>query len=98
MRPATRMYHPRTADLIVGRVPVSLQNAFELSQKALRSIASTAQAEVEQHTSTRLNVLPQIRLVVLSPSLACLHIDRGFMRLNVSSANQLSPHRGDHRN
>src|ERR1019366_1184974 len=95
MRPTSGMYHSRTADLIVGRVPVSLQNAFELSQKALRSIASTAQAEVEHHRSSRATVLPQIRLVVLSPALACLHIDRGFIRLNVTSANQLSPHRGD---
>ena len=35
--------------------------------------------------------------MVLSSALACLHIDWGFIGLNVSSANQLSPHRGDHR-
>ena len=35
--------------------------------------------------------------MILSPALACLHIDRGFIRLNVSSGDQLSPHRGDHR-
>src|ERR1017187_6474022 len=97
MRPTSGMYHSRTADLIVGRVPVSLQNAFELSQKALRSIASTAQAEVEHHRSSGATVLPQIRLVVLTSALACLHIDRGFIRLNVTSADQFSPHCRDHR-
>jgi hypothetical protein len=36
-------------------------------------------------------------LVVLTSALACLHIDRGFIRLNVTSADQFSPHRRDHR-
>jgi hypothetical protein len=31
MSPTRRMYHSRPADLIVGRITVSLQNAFELS-------------------------------------------------------------------
>jgi hypothetical protein len=35
--------------------------------------------------------------VVLSSALACLHINRGFIRLYVISTNQLSPHGGDHR-
>src|SRR6266436_3043416 len=34
--------------------------------------------------------------MVLFPALACLHIDRSFVRLNVRSANQLAPHGGDH--
>ena len=42
-------------------------------------------------------VLPEIRLVILSPALACLHIDRGFICLKVTAVDQLSPHRGDHR-
>src|SRR5260370_38868267 len=36
--------------------------------------------------------------MILSSALAHLHIDRGFIRLYVSSADQLSPHRSDHRN
>ena len=35
--------------------------------------------------------------MILSSALVHLHIDRGFVRLNVTSANQFSPHRGDHR-
>jgi hypothetical protein len=37
----SRMHHSRPADLIVGRVTISLQNAFELPQEPLRVIAST---------------------------------------------------------
>jgi hypothetical protein len=36
-------------------------------------------------------------LVILSSALACLHIDWGFISLNVTAADQLSPHRRDHR-
>src|SRR5208337_2992137 len=96
MRPTRGMYHSRPADLIVGRVAVSLQNAFELSQEPLRSVPSTPQTEVEHHGCSGATVLPEIRLVILSPAFACLHIDRRFIRLDVSSANQLAPHSSDH--
>ena len=35
--------------------------------------------------------------MILPPALVHLQVDRGFVRLNVTSANQFSPHRGDHR-
>src|SRR6266567_3506964 len=97
MSPTSGMYHFRPADLIVGRITVSLQNAFELSQEPLRPIASTTQAKVEHHGSSGPTVLPEICWVILSSALARLHIDWGFVRLNVTSANQLSPHSRDHR-
>src|ERR1035438_10078085 len=97
MRPTSGMYHSRPTDLVISRVSGSLQNAFELSQKPLRSIASTTQAEIENHASSGPTVLPEVSLVILSSALACLHIDRVFVRLYVSSANQLSTHRSDHR-
>jgi hypothetical protein len=46
------MYHSRTADLVISRVSVSLQNAFKLSQEPFRSIPSTTQAKVEHHGSS----------------------------------------------
>jgi hypothetical protein len=52
-RPARSMHHPRPADLIVGRIAVGLQNAFELSQKLLWSVAPAAQTEIKQHSSSR---------------------------------------------
>jgi hypothetical protein len=60
------MYHFRPADLIVGRVSVSLQNAFELSKKLLWAIASTTETEVKYHGSSWPTVLPEVCLVVLS--------------------------------
>jgi len=80
-----------------SRVPIGLENAFELSQEPLRSIPSTTQAEIEHHTPSGSAVLPQVGLVILSSALAHLHIHRGFIGLYVSSADQLSSHRGDHR-
>src|SRR5437660_11654327 len=97
MRPTSGMYHSRPTDLVIRCIAVGLENAFELSQEPLRPIASATQAEVEHCGSSGATVLPQIRLVILSPAFACLHIDWGFIGLYVSSANQLSPHRGDHR-
>src|SRR6266496_5638141 len=97
MSPTSGVYHSRPTDLVISRVSVSLENTFELSQEPLRSVASTTQAEVEDHRSSGATVLPEIRLVVLSPALACLYIDWGFIRLNVTRAQQLSPHCRDHR-
>ena len=96
MGPTSGVYHVRPTDLIVGRISVGLENAFELSQEPLRPIASATQAEVEHRGSSGATVLPQIGLVILSPAFVCLHIDWGFVGLYVSSANQLLPHRGDH--
>src|ERR1035438_3215852 len=98
MSPTGGMYHFRPADLIVGRVSVSLQNAFELSKKLLWAIASPTETEVKHHGSSWPTVLPEVCWVVLSEPLVCLHINRGFIGLYVSSANQLPPHGGDHRN
>src|ERR1017187_8659443 len=97
MSPTSGMYHSRPTDLVIRCIAVGLENAFELSQEPLRPIASATQAEIEHHTSSGATVLPEVRLVVLSSALACLHIDWGFISLNVTSTNQLSPHGGDHR-
>jgi len=91
------MYHSRPTDLIVSGVSIGLQNALELPQEPLRSVPSTTQTEVEHHGSSRVTVLPEVRLVVLTAALACLHIDWSFIRLNVISADQLSPHCRDYR-
>src|ERR1017187_2744042 len=97
MRPTRGMYHSRTTDLVIRRIAVGLQNAFELSQEPPRSISSTPQAEIENHASSGATVLPKVRMVVLTSALACLHIDWRFVGLNVSSADQFSPHCRHHR-
>jgi hypothetical protein len=43
---------------------VGLENAFELSQEPLRPIASTGQAEIEDHRFSGAIVLPEPRLWV----------------------------------
>ena len=45
-----------------------------------------------------MTVLPEVRLVVLTSALACLHIHWGFIRLNVISADQFSSHSRAYRN
>src|ERR1700757_4109490 len=97
MRPTSGMYHSRPTYLVIRRLAVGLENAFELSQEPLRSIASATQREIEHHASSGATVLPEERLVILTSALACLHIDWGFIRLNVTSADQFSPHCRDHR-
>src|SRR6202030_2823256 len=97
MSPTSGVYHSCPANLVISRVSIRLENAFELSQEPLRPIASATQAEVEHHSSSGSTILPKVRLVILSPALMCLHIDWGFVRLNIASANQLSAHRRDHR-
>src|SRR5713226_6776686 len=97
MSPTSGMHHSRPTDLVISGVSIGLENAFELSQEPLRSIPFTTQAEVEHHGSSGATVLPKVRLVILSLALARLHIDWGFVGLNVTSANQLSPHCRDHR-
>src|SRR5664279_5384274 len=86
MSPTSGMYHSRPTDLVIRCIAVGLENAFELSQEPLRPIASATQAEIEHHGSSGATVLPEIRLVILSSALACLHIDWGFIRLNVATA------------
>src|SRR5271154_7598778 len=98
MRPPSGMYHSRPTDLVIRCIAVGLEKAFELSREPLRPIASATQAEIEHRASSGATVLPEVRFVVLTSALACLHIDRGFIGLNVSSRDQLSPHRRDHRN
>src|SRR5271166_6688157 len=97
MGPTSGMYHSLPTDLVIRCIAVGLENSFELSQEPLRPIASTTHAEIKHHASSGATVLPEVRLVVLTSALACLHINRGFIRLNVTSTNQLSPHGGDHR-
>src|SRR5258708_17659968 len=92
MRPTSGMHHSRPTDLVIRCIAVGLENAFELSQEPLRPIAPTAQAEIEHRAPSGATVLPEVRLVVLTSALACLHIDWGFIRLNVTSADQFSPH------
>jgi hypothetical protein len=82
MRPAPRMHHLRSFDLIVGRITLRSQKTFELSQKLLRSIASSAQTEVEHSRFSRSAVLPEVCSMIFTSALVHLHIYRGFIGLD----------------
>src|ERR1035437_368630 len=58
VRPAAGMHHLRPAHAIVSAIAVGLQNAFELSQEFLWSVAPPPQAELEHHAASRSAVLP----------------------------------------
>jgi hypothetical protein len=77
------MHHSWPTDLILSGVSVGLENAFELTKKLPRPITSTTEAEVERQGSSWATILPEIGLVVLPTALVHLHINRGFIRLNV---------------
>ena len=86
MRPAARVNHLWSPDLIVSGIPVRLQKTFELSQKLFRSISSSSQTEVEHHRCSRWAVLPEIGLMILPAAFMHLHVDRSFISLNVGTA------------
>jgi hypothetical protein len=50
MRPTSRIYHSRPADLVIGCIAVGLENAFELSQEPLRPVAEQEQAPAQRVT------------------------------------------------
>src|ERR1039458_2803815 len=86
MRPASGMHDLRPAHVIVSAIAVGLQNAFELPQEFLRSVAPPPQTEVEHYAASWPAVLPQIRLMVLPPPIVHLYVYRRFIGLNVTAA------------
>jgi hypothetical protein len=67
-------------------VTVGLQNAFEIFQETHGPFAPAPHAELEDGCSARGSVLPQIAGVVPRPAIACLHIHRRLIGLDVSAA------------
>jgi hypothetical protein len=74
------MYHSRPTDLVIRRIAVGLQNAFELSQKPLRPIASTAQAEIEHRASSGATILPEVAVTRWSITLKLRRFKTGSTR------------------
>ena len=70
------MYHTRSPDFVVGGVAVGLQQPMKVLQKVFRSGTISAQTKVEHRFSSRSPVLPQIRLMILPPTIMHLHLDQ----------------------
>src|ERR1035437_5002303 len=91
------MHHLLSADAVIGRIAVGLQNALKVTQKAGRSLATASHAELEDRRTSRRSVLPQIGLMICAPAIVSLRIDWSFIRLDVASRKQLTLHRSNHR-
>jgi hypothetical protein len=85
VRPAGSMHNACSADMVVHGVAIGLQNAFELFEKLLGTLTAAAHAEVEDHRPSGRSILPQIRLMMFTTAVVCLHIDRSFIGLDVGS-------------
>src|SRR5260370_31840892 len=81
VRPAPSMHHSPSPNLVIGLVGISLQNAMKVFQKLFGAGTISPQAEVEYRPSSWSSVLPQKRLMVLTPSIVHLHIDGRPLRL-----------------
>jgi hypothetical protein len=92
VRPTGGVHHLRSADTIVSRIGLSLQNACEVFQETHGPFAPAPYAELEDGCSARSSVLPQIAGVVPRPAIACLHIHRRLIGLDLSAADSLAAH------
>src|SRR5450631_3046159 len=62
-----------------------------------RTFTPAAHAKIEDRRSARCAVLPQITLMILAAAVMHLHIDGRLIGLDVTSGEQLAPHRSHHR-
>src|SRR6267143_2326473 len=85
VRPASRMHHSPSPDLVIGLVGIGLQNAMKVFQKLFWSGTISPQAEVEYRPSSWSSILPQKRLMILTPSIVHLHIDWRLIGLQVAA-------------
>jgi len=86
MRPARSVNEPWATDMIVSAVTVALQEAFEVAQEPLRSFPLPAQPEVKDHRSDRMAVLPEVSLVIFSPTIVHLDSHGRFIGLDIRAA------------
>src|ERR1700716_4200351 len=85
VRPAPSMHHSPSPDLVIGLVGIGLQNAMKVFQKLFGPGTISPQAKVEYRPSSWSSVLPQKRLMILTPSIVHLHIDGRLIGLQVAA-------------
>ena len=91
------MHHLRTTHAIVGCVSICLEKSLEVAEEVQWALAFAAHAEIKNRHAPRLPVLPEISLMVCAAAVVRLHVDRGFIRLDVVAGKQLALHRFGHR-
>src|ERR1700722_10938910 len=94
MRPARSMHEPFATDMIVSAVTVGLQDACKVAQELFGTFSLPTHSQVEDHRSARPAVLPEVSLMIFSPTIVHLHSNGRFIGLNVGAAQQLLAHRG----
>src|SRR3954470_17719480 len=90
VRPTAGVYDLGSAHLFISSVAITLQDAFELSQKLLGAVASTPEPKIEHYIAARLAVLPQVGLMVFASTVMHLHAHRRFICLDIRAADQLT--------
>src|SRR3954466_3899550 len=84
------MHNLGSAYLFISGVAITLQDAFELSQKSLRAVASTPEPKIEHYVAAGPAVLPQVGLMVFASSGVHLHAHWGFICLDIRAADQFT--------
>jgi hypothetical protein len=82
-----------SADMIVGPVTVTLEDALEVTQESFGPFSFTTHSKVEDHRSGRLAVLPKVGLMVFSSAIVHLDIYRSLVCLNTVALEEFLAHR-----
>src|SRR5947209_16391782 len=90
VRPTAGMHDLGSAHLFMSGVAITLQDAFELSQKSLGTVTSTPEPEIEHYLGAGLAVLPQVGLMVFASTVMHLHAHWRFIGLDIRAADQLT--------
>jgi hypothetical protein len=72
MRPTRCVDDSGTADMIVGPVTITLEDALEVAQEPFGSFSFATHSKVEDHRSGWPAVLPKVGLVVFSSAIVHL--------------------------
>jgi len=83
VRPTGCMHDPRTTHMIVGRVTVTLQDAFKVSQEPFGTFSLPAHPKIEHHCGPWPTVLPEVGLVIFAPHPFGLDPHRSFIGLDI---------------
>ena len=97
VRPTSCMHHLHSAHAIVRSVGVGLQKSVEVAKEVQRAFALAAHAKIENRHSAWRSILPQVALMICAAAVVHLHVDRGFIGLDVGAGKQLAPHRPGYR-
>ena len=85
------------AQFVINPIAVALQLARKSPQKSLRPFAPAPHLKVKDDRSSGLAKLPEVSLMVAPGFFPRLHRDRGFIGLQIGTADQLDGLRPNHR-